>query len=181
MDTDLFGNPIERKITVEETELRDYDANTFNKRLKRLRTINKTFPFGQREFGSEESSIIFDEAIHSYIFGQFIATIILTQAFIERRFQEYFNIRGDNRMAKYTLDQFIKEFMGTDFLPDLLLEKIDRIRLKRNPFVHFRIPLQKDTLMERALMDGIHPDKLLEQDAKDAIDVMFDMVQRRIL
>lgn len=181
MNNDLFGNSIKKKIDVEETELRNYDTNSLKGRLKRLKSINRNFPFGSREFGSEESSRIFDEAIHSYIFGQFITTIILAQAFIERRFQEYFNIRLDNERAKYTLNQFIKEFKGTGFLPDYLFEKIDKLRLKRNPFLHHRIPLQKDTLMARSLIYGIHPDKLLEIDAKDAIDLMFEMVQRRIL
>jgi len=181
MGKDLFGNKIEKKIDIAEEELRNYDNNSFEERLKRLKAINQNYPFGQLIFGSDESSRIFEEAIHSYIFGQYITTIILAQAFIERRFQEYFHIRLDDKRAKYTLDKFIKEFKGTGFLPDFLIGKIDKIRLKRNPFVHHRMPLQKDTLQARAFNLGIHSDKLLQNDAKDAIDVMFEMVQRRIL
>jgi hypothetical protein len=180
MDTDLFGNQIKINDPDEEG-LRRYDKNSFNERLERLKKINQCFPFGQRFFGSDESSRVFDEAIHSYIFGQYITTIILVQAFIERRIQEYFYIRQDEKMAKSSLDKFIKEFKGTGFLPDFLLEKIDKIRLKRNPFVHHRIPLQKDTLMARSFDLGLHPDKLLHNDAIDAITVMFEMAQRSVL
>lgn len=179
MNKDLFGNDL--KADPAEQELRNYDTHSFNERLKRLRIINQVFPFGYREYGSDESIRIFDEAVHSYIFAQYIATIILAQAFIERRFQEYFHIRHDNKRAKYNLDNFIKEFKGTDFLPDYIFEKIDKIRLKRNPFVHHRMPLQKDTLMARAINSNTHPDELLHQDAKDALEVMFHMVKRRIL
>lgn len=179
MDKDLFGNDI--NVDSAEEELRNYDTQSFKERLKRLRSINQIFPFGRREYGSDESFRIFDEAVHSYIFGQYVATIILAQAFIERRFQEYFHIRLDDKRAKYTLGKFIKEFKGTDFLPDFILDKIDKIRLKRNPFVHHRMPLQKDTLMARAFNSETHPDELLHNDAKDALEVMFHMVQRRIL
>jgi hypothetical protein len=181
MDKDLFGNDIKLASDSTEEELKNYDIQSFEGRLKRLKSINKIFPFGQREYGSDESYLIFDEAVHSYIFGQYIATIILAQAFIERRFQEYFHIRFDNKRAKYTLDKFIKEFKETEFLPDFILDKIDKIRLKRNPFVHHRMPLQKDTLMARAYSSETHPDELLHNDAKDALEIMFHMVQRRIL
>jgi hypothetical protein len=181
MPTDLFGDEIARMIDSAEQELNSYDTESFHERAKRLRLINQSFPYGDRLFGSYESSKIFDEAIHCYVFGQFIATIILAQAFIERRFQEYFNLSGDNGRAKYTLDQFIKEFKGTEFLPDFVLEKIDKIRLKRNPFLHHRKPLQENTLMARALMTKTDPEYLLETDAKDAIHVMFEMSQRRLL
>ncbi len=181
MNQDLFGNDINDDSTEEEEELKNFDVLTFKERLKRLRNVNQIFPIGQREYGSDESFKIFDEAVHSYIFGQYITTIILAQAFIERRFQEYFHFRFDDKRSKYTLDKFVKEFKGTDFLPDFILEKIDNIRLKRNPFVHHRMPLQKDTLMARAFSSKIHPDKLLHNDAKDALEVMFDMVQRRLL
>src|SRR5690242_7432965 len=114
MNKDLFGNDIKLDSDCAEEELKNYDIQSFEDRLKRLRNINKIFPFGQREYGSQESHRIFDEAVHSYIFGQYIATIILAQAFIERRFQEYFHIRCDAKRAKYTLDKFIKEFKETE-------------------------------------------------------------------
>jgi hypothetical protein len=179
MDKDLFGEDI-RPNSAEE-ELRNYDTQSFKERLKRLRNITQIFPFGQREYGSDESYRIFDEAVHSYVFGQYIATVILAQAFIERRFQEYFHIRLDDKRAKYTLDKFIKDFKGKGFLPDFILEKIDKIRLKRNPFVHHKMPLQKDTLMARAFNSETHPDELLHNDAKDALEIMFHMIQHRLL
>ncbi len=179
MDKDLFGENIEPEAA--GAELRNYDIDSFNERLKRLKKFNQNFPFGRRSYGSDESYRIFNEAVHSFIFGQYIATIILAQAFIERRFQEYFHYRFDEKRSKYTMDKFIKEFKGTGFLPDFLLEKIDKIRLKRNPFVHHRMPSQKDTLITRAVNTNLTPNKLLENDAKDALDVMFQMVQYGII
>lgn len=180
MDKNLFDNIAPRFDPAEE-ELKDYDTHSFIERVNRLKFINKIYPFGYREFGSDESSRIFDEALHSYIFGQYVATIILAQAFVERRFQEYFHIRLDEKRCKYTLAKFINEFKGTGFLPDFIIDKIDKIRLKRNPFVHHRIPLQKDTLMARSFERKINADELLQNDAKEAIEIMLEMVQRKIL
>ncbi len=180
MDKDLFGKNIEIVDSAYE-ELKNYDSNTFDERLLRLKEINSIFPFGNKEFGSDESFKIFNEAIHSYIFGQFISTIILAQSFIERRFQEYFHLRNDNKRAKMSMSQFIKEFKGTEFLPDYILLKINKIRLKRNPFVHHRNPLHTDSLMNRAITNEIQPVHLLHNDARESIEIMFHMVQRNII
>jgi hypothetical protein len=180
MNTDLFGNFVEG-FSDEEQDLRQYDTDTFSERLKRLRIINKILPHWTQVYGSDESLRIYDEALHSFIFGQYAAAIILAQAFIERRFQEYFSIRFDDQRAKYTLADFLKEFKGTGFLPDYLFERIDNIRLQRNPLTHFKNPNHKNSLMERAIMLNMHPDILIEKDAKDAIEVMFYMVERSVL
>ncbi|HYG03499.1 MAG TPA: hypothetical protein VD927_13700 [Chryseosolibacter sp.] len=138
MDEDLFGNKFDKEVDAAHKELVDYDKETFDERLKRLKYVNRVFPFGQREYGSSESVRIFDEAVHSYIFGFFISTIILAQAFIERRFQEYFRLRFDDKRSKYTLDQLLKEFRKTGMIDDYFIDKIDKIRLKRNPLVHLK-------------------------------------------
>lgn len=178
---DLFGNKVDRQIGPEIQDLQEYDGLTFDGRLKRLKHINKIYPFGQKIFGSDESFKIFNEAIQSFVGGQFIATIILSQAFIERRFQEYFHIRLDDKKSKLTLSKLLKEFKDSGFIDDYFIDKIDKIRQKRNPFTHHREPLQKDTLMARSFETKMNPDELLEQDAKEAIGMMLTMTKMRVL
>jgi len=181
MKKDLFGNTIDEPVDAASEELSNYDKDSFNERLIRLKYINKIYHFGTRVFGSNESVRIFDEAIHCYIFGQFVATIILAQAFIERRFQEYFHIRMDAKRAKYSLDKLLKEFRANQFIDEHFVEKIDKIRLKRNPFVHHKEPLHKDSLMSRSYNSSIDPDQLLEDDAKDALSLMMAISCMQIL
>lgn len=150
-------------------------------RLKRLRHINKIHPFSPQFYGSNETFRIYHEAIQCYVFGQFIATLILTQSFIERRFQEYFHIRMDDLRSKATLNNLLKEFRQTNFIDDFFIEKINKIRLKRNPFVHHKEPLHPDSLIARSLEASFDPDELLAKDAKEAIEVMIQMGRLRIL
>lgn len=180
-DKDLFGNKIEKQLDPEVQDLMEYDSLTFDERLKRLKRINKIYPFGQKIFGSDESFRIFNEAIQTYVSGQFIATIILSQAFIERRFQEYFHIRLDDKKSKYTLSNLLKEFKDSGIIDDYFIDKIDKIRLKRNPFTHHREPLHKDTLMARSFEAKTNPDLLLEKDAKEALEMMLTMIKMRVL
>jgi hypothetical protein len=178
---DLFGNKIKKDIDPAEQELTNYDNETFKKRLKRLKYVNKIYPFGEKIFGSDESFRIFHESIQSYVSGQFIAAIILSQAFIERRFQEYFHIGLDDKKSKYTLSKLLKEFKETGYIDDYFIEKIDQIRLKRNPFIHHKEPLHKDTLMARSFEAKINPNDLLENDAKEALRMMLIMIKMRVL
>ncbi|WP_420148921.1 hypothetical protein [Spirosoma sp.] len=181
MNKDLFGNDLEPGSDAAEEEIINFDKKSFGERLRRLRYINTMLPFGTREYGSDESFKIFNEAVHCYIFGQFVATIILCQAFIERRFQEYFHIRMDDKRSKYTLDKLLKEFSQTNFIDDYLIEKINNIRLKRNPFVHSKEPLHEHSLMARALNLNSHPEDVIEADAKEALTMMIAISRMRIL
>jgi len=181
MNKDLFGNVVEEPIDAAVEELNKYDTHSFNERLTRLKYINQIFPFGRRVYGSDESHRIFDEAIQCYIFGQYIATITLSQAFIERRIQEYFHLRFDNKRSNETLSNLLKEFKDTDFLNESFITRIDKLRQKRNPFLHRKEPLHENSLMARAFKEEIAPENLLEMDAKEAISLMLIIVQFRLL
>jgi hypothetical protein len=181
MGKDLFGQEVESPKDPAKDELKLSDHRTFDKRLIRLKYINTIYPFGQRQiFGSNESYKIFHETIECFIAGQFIATIILSQCFIERRIQEYFGIRMDER-TNFTLNQLLKDFKSTGFIDEYFIERIDRLRLKRNPFVHRKDPLSNHSLMQRAFMNSQNPDEVLFTDAKEALSLMFIISQFKVL
>lgn len=181
MNKDLFGNDVLPTVDPAEEELNNYDSYSFNERLRRLKYINQVFPFGRRVYGSDESYRIFDEAIQSFIFGQYIGTIILAQAFIERRIQEYFNLRLDEKRSKETLNNLLQEFKQTGFIDDVFIERIDKLRKKRNIFTHRKQPLHEHSLMARAFEEEMAPDELLERDAKEAVSLMLIIVQFKLL
>jgi len=177
--TDLFGN-IVPPDSPEEIHLREYDEGSFDERLKRLKYVNQYIPQGNRLFGSTESYKIFNESTHCFIFGQYTATVVLSLSFIERRFQEYYHLRMDKR-AKYTLDQLLKDAKDQEFLDLYLIDKINTLRLKRNPFIHYRDPNDLQSFQNRAMHIDTHPDDLLETDAKDAITLMFAISQYKVI
>ncbi|HLP50969.1 MAG TPA: hypothetical protein VK154_08795 [Chitinophagales bacterium] len=180
MDTNLFGEEVKDYEDIVRDELLTYDKTSFEDRLARLRYVNTIFPHGQREFASDESVAIFHETITCFINCQFIATIVLAQSFIERRFQEYFSMRlNQDERAKQTLYKLLEGFRNDGFIDEFLIDKIDTLRLKRNPFVHHRDINDKNAFRNRANAAKVNVNELLEQDAKDALTVMFGIAKFR--
>jgi hypothetical protein len=85
-NTDLFGNEIERKTykSAAEKELNGYDIRLFPERLERLKFIKKHSSNGYSMFGDMEFVFTFSEIQQCYIDGHFIATIVLSQSFLEK-------------------------------------------------------------------------------------------------
>src|SRR5665647_3935007 len=107
MQTDLFGNKPIKKITKFETALKKYDAETIDERVERLKYIN-TLLHDEYMFGGDPETIfIFEEAKMAFINGQFISTILLSQAYIERRLQIHYNASGLDTIAKKGLKVII--------------------------------------------------------------------------
>lgn len=97
-------------------------------------------------FGSDESYRIYHEVRSCFINGEFIAVIVLSQSFIERRFQKSLRINGFENESKYTLDKFLKQFKGNYGLSDYFIDMVDMLRLKSNPFIHLRHVLDSNNL-----------------------------------
>ena len=64
------------------------------------------------------------------------------------------------------------------WLTDAEYEKLERIRLVRNPVTHFRAPLSEDSIEFRALSKADHPYIVIEQDARDVIEAVMHMLGR---
>ena len=101
--TDLFGEKQEskRKVSRLEKALLNYDAATFDARLKRLKLIEKLYPKGLWIGGDMEFVYTFSEAKECYVAGHFIATMILAQSFIEKIIHQYFDKKGLEKIATW--------------------------------------------------------------------------------
>ena len=60
-----------------------------------------------------------------------------------------------------------------DLVPVVLLDKADRLRKIRNPFVHLKSFDHEHTLTRRALTIETHPYELLEHDAQESLSLVF--------
>jgi hypothetical protein len=83
MEKDLFGHPIKKKKTRLERSLEIYDKETFLDRLERHRWLENTLPRGYSFIMPVETFFVKDEVVRSFANGEFVATILLSQAFIE--------------------------------------------------------------------------------------------------
>ena len=177
---DLFGNDIEVNNKSSEVALKEHDASTFQDRLSRLRYVNKVFPQVTLSFGSTESYYIFNEVKMAYVHGEYISTLVLAQSFIERRFQEFYRLRFDPK-SKLTLSKILDHFRDTNFMDNYLVDKIDKLRLKRNPFVHLRDVLDKDAIFTRSGNNSYNIVKTLQEDAKESLTIMYIIAKLQIM
>lgn len=181
MQVDLFGNQIDDRDSFEK-ELSDFDKASFQERLIRFRYFYKYFPdYDSILFGTDESYKIFKEVKSCFINREYIAVVILALSFIERRFQESLHNYGLEKESKDTINNILKKLKGNSSIPDYFIERVDFLRLKRNPFVHLRAIDDKDNLYTRSSMYRKNVDDILEMDAKEAIGLMLESLRIRVL
>ena len=173
MEKDLFGRKIRRRKSKLEKILEKYDKKTLDERVERLELIQKIIPKGYTVTGSVESAYIFDETKMTFLNGEFISTILLSQAFIERKFQEMLMFRGyekESRMGLFKIIDFLKKNKSID---GFILNKIEKLRNRRNPFAHLKTGLHEFNLLVRSNYQTDKIYKIMENDAKEAIELMY--------
>lgn len=183
INKDIFGNAIKEKKkrkTKLEKYLTDNDIDTFDDRLARLTFVNKMYPKGLILAGDMEFVFTFGEIKECYINGHFIATIILTQSFIEKVFIEFFNSKSLSKETNHGLDRMIKYARKKSLINSVILNMVDNLRLKRNPFVHSKDFDYPHSLSRRTINNKTMPFEQLDKDAKEAMQIMFYIMNNRL-
>jgi hypothetical protein len=182
--TDLFGKvkKAQPHRTRLEKALRKFDEATFEERLNRLKWVDKIYPKGILLSGEMEFVFTFSEVKDSYIAGYYIAAIVLAQAFIEKIFHQHFVSQGLSSTANRGLGRMINYAKENDSINSLILDKVDALRLKRNPFTHVKDWDYPHSISKRMVKDQTitPPHELLENDAKEAIQVMFLLATHKL-
>lgn len=60
-----------------------------------------------------------------------------------------------------------RQFQVQNFNREAILDRIDRLRLKRNPFAHLKEMNHEHSLGARSVSQGRHPVEVLEEDGGD--------------
>lgn len=120
-----------------------------------------------------ESTFVFDEAKMTFLNGQFIATSLLATAFLEHRLGSLLASRGFVRDSRAGLKRIIAKLREEGLVNALLLDKADRIRQRRNPFVHLKESDHAHSLGRRAVDTQWSPYDIIEADAKESLTVMY--------
>lgn len=118
-----------------------------------------------------ETSAVLQEARSSYVHGNFIATLILALAYVEHIINDALPPSPNRRTP--TMATAIKQARTAELFPNELLDGASVLNDFRNPFVHRRDANDPDTLGQRVRNRKSHPIHILEQDARDALQVMY--------
>ncbi len=178
MKKDLFGHKIKHHKERLEILLAKHDRDTLFERIERIKFVQRTMPRGDM-LGSFESVFLYIETKDSFINGQFIATLMLAQSFIERVLQKQMENKGypaANRGLKY----IIKYCKDNQFLEPILINKIDKLRKIRNPFSHLKHDDYPYRVDARVFQEQKMHQEILQKDAEEAIGLMYTVALTRL-
>jgi hypothetical protein len=155
-------------------ELKEWDEKSFNDRLARwifLRQRTDAPPDGWSLPGTMAGVSAWWEAGRSFVAGNFIGTVILTQSFVEDALAEVIRRRGEPPSNHRGLRQMI---VGAEKLGEIdsdLAQRLHKLRSLRNPYAHTDGHNWPPTYLKRARAEsGGDWYKLSEKDARFAIE-----------
>jgi hypothetical protein len=184
---DLFGRTKTKRKNRLQSAIEKYHRDTAASKVERLRWLNTVFPRGAAMFIGLESWIVFNEAKMTFLDGHFVGTMLLACSIVESVFADTLRRKGFEKESKNGLKKIIKCLRAHGLVDNLLLDKAEALRRKRNPFVHFQLgtlepgaPPNPDSMLMRVLAPGTpNPFDLIDQDARDALSLMYQVLTRK--
>jgi hypothetical protein len=156
------------------------DKHTFNKRLERYKFIRKEFgpPSDMLLVGGFPSMFAIEELQFSYINALYMATILLSQSFIEHSLGGSFLMSGDDDIVEKGFSKLIDKALETNQIDQKLAGRLHELRKMRNPYTHPKPGITKRSYMGRMKEKDIYdPEILAEQDARFAIQIVIDFLR----
>lgn len=122
--------------------------------------------------GPMDSMAVLGEARDCFIEGHYIASQLLSVAFIEHTVTDELVERG---LAKYgvSFNDAIRISRDAGLFTPEMLSGADHLREIRNPFTHRKNQDHRHSFGNRFLEERVHPKTILERDAKDALALMY--------
>lgn len=159
------------------------EQNTRQDRVERLRELNKLFgPQGDHLLeGGIQSLLALHEVANSYVSGNFMAVVLLSQAFIEHSLSGRFVLTGQDGLAQSSFKKIIDAAKDQSIIKPDLHTKLDALRQIRNPYVHAKVGL-KDGSLEKKMMDNkiYDPVEMAKLDAFEALKVLKEFKENNV-
>lgn len=122
--------------------------------------------------GPIDTLTVLREARDCFVGAHYVAALLLATAFIEHVLSDELMERGLTPDSG-TLASAVAVAREHQIFPSDLLSRTDALRMIRNPFVHRKSPTHPHSFGSRFRERRVHPDVILEADAKEAIEVMY--------
>lgn len=160
--------------------LEDEDRRTRPDRTERAAWIAS---FGWSEngymlYGGFGSLAPWDEVRRAFINGEFVATVLLGQAFLEQTLAGYLDLLGGDSVRRAGLAEILTDFRHRGWITDTDFDVLDGVRRLRNPYVHYRDVQHKDNLGRRVMTEREDYEVLIERDARAVIRALLHLLNR---
>lgn len=121
---------------------------------------------------------LFEEMRYCFLYAQFLATILLGLAYIERTVAALFYQTGRNDLDRANISVLLRKAHTAALIDDREFQDLERIRENRNIYAHFRSPGHEESIEARTILENKVPYKTIEQDATTVITVAIHMVDK---
>ena len=163
--------------TVEEW-LTSEDSICRQDRLARLNWLASKAPDTEywAFLGGPMSKYLFEEARYCFVYGQFLATIVLGLSYIEHTLAGLFYASGRNNLERASISTLLKEALNYGWIDQTEFDNLQHAREIRNPVTHFRRPGYDDTIEYRAVMENELPYTIIEEDARHVMETVLHLL-----
>ena len=121
---------------------------------------------------------LFEEARYCFVYGQFLAAIILAMAYIEHTLASLLYAIGRSDLERANISALLIEAVNLGWLDQEEVEKLDRLRIMRNSLTHFRRPGHQGTVEFRSVSEGDIPYTIVEEDARSVMQAAFHVLTK---
>jgi hypothetical protein len=119
------------------------------------------------------SMFALDELKRSFIYGNFMATVMLCQAFAEHSLGAMYSLSGNDAIAKKGFKALIEQALKDGHIPATLAATLHALRTMRNPYSHSNY----QSYLNRLCAARAAPEDLVVEDAKAAICAVVDYLR----
>lgn len=152
-------------------------------RLDRLHWLTEQTPNAESwSFpGGLISKFLFEEARYCFVYGQFLATIVLGLSYIEHTLAALFYASGRDDLERAGIAVLLRESLNTGLINHSEFDDLNHAREIRNPVTHFRRPLFDDTVEYRAVEQNELPYSVIEQDAFHVMTMALRLLDKNTI
>jgi len=168
-------------LSESEVWLKKEDSTCFPDRLERLNWLASKLPIAEYWIfpGGLISKYSFEEARYSFVYGQYLATVVLGLSYIERTLAALFYGAGRDELERASLAVLLQEARNLGWLDEKEFDNLQRAREIRNPITHFRRPGHVETVEYRAAAQEELPYNILEEDARHVMEAALAVLTKR--
>ena len=169
---------INKTIAQEEEWLTREDNACRQDRLARLKWIVSRSPGVEYWIfsGGQMSKYLFDEARYCFVYGQFLATIVLGLSYIEHTLASLFYASGRNDLERANISTLLQEALNYEWIDQAEFDNLQHVRRIRNPVTHFRKPLDRDRIEYRFVTENVPSYAIIEEDARHVMESIFRLL-----
>lgn len=178
MSTDRFKWPTPPADYVHR-HLSEDEQNTIEYRVQRYLFLWEEFgpPADMLLVGGIPAMFALDELKRSYAYGNFMATVLLAQLFVEQSLAGGYSLARRDNIAESGFASLIETSLKDGHIPPHLADTLHSLRKIRNPYTHHRAGTGKGSYMGRIATAFTAPEDLVVEDAKVAIRAVVDFLR----